>query len=255
MKQNISFSDIRKYSLNAVKRQQVTIFDFYFYRPIAYLFLPFLHNYLRLSPNGISILSIAFSSSGFLLLGLNTDIPLALLGVACLMFFMVLDCADGSLARITARKYGHSNPLGEFFDAFAGYIFIAGFGFALGGHGYLNTNNPLWLLLGGLCSVSGLFPRTAFLKLNLTKQPFSETQDEETELRSGPALLIYKNLDWGGGLLFALLLAVYFGRVEWIIFLTLFLNGGMTAWLLRHVYREQRAISSGNEVQVSKEVE
>lgn len=255
MKEIISLSDVRKYSLNAVKRQQVTIFDFYFYRPIAYLFLPVLHNYLRLSPNGISILSIAFSSSGFFLLGLNTDVPLALMGVACLMFFMVLDCADGSLARITAQKYGHSNPLGEFFDAFAGYIFIAGFGFALGGHGYLNTDNPLWLLLGGLCSVSGLFPRTAFLKLNLTKQSSSETTDGEAELRSGLPLLIYKNLDWGGGLLFALLLAVYVGRIELIIFLTLFLNSGMTAWLLRHVYLEQRAVASGNEGQVSREAE
>ena len=255
MKQNISLSDIRKYSLNAVKRQQVTIFDFYFYRPIAYLILPFLHNYLRLSPNGISILSIAFSSSGFLLLGLNTDISLALLGVACLMFFMVLDCADGSLARITARKYGHSNPLGEFFDAFAGYIFIAGFGFALGGHVYLNTNNPLWLLLGGLCSVSGLFPRTVFLKLNLVKQHSSVNQVDEIELRSGFALLIYKNLDWGGGLLFALVLAVYFGGVELIIFLTLLLNGGMTAWLLRHIYREQIAVAANHGGATSKGME
>ena len=174
----IFLKDFIKYDLDEEKKASLTIFDRYFYRPIANFILPVLFNVFKLSPNSISILSLLIAIFGFTLIIINIGLS-SLYGVILLMTWAVLDCADGSLARVLYYKYNYKNPLGEFFDAFAGYGVIAGMWLSLGWLAFELNDDIRLFFIGALSSILGLLSRVSFNKLALVKlgNNINETQN------------------------------------------------------------------------------
>jgi hypothetical protein len=125
-----------------------TIFDFGFFRPIAFqvvkLVMP-----TKLTPNHLTAMSIAAGLAGSVLL--RFDSPAATVaGAGLMLVYGVLDCADGQLAR--AR--GSSSRLGRILDGMSDYVVGVSSGVALSLR-LADAMGPAGALLaaGGLASV------------------------------------------------------------------------------------------------------
>jgi len=142
---DISHKDLIKFGVGYEKKRTLTVADRYIFRPIGFLILPSAFHYFKLTPNKISILSFFFAAVGFCIFFLSTNAVTILLGCLLCIIFMVMDCMDGTLARVLKQKYQIENPLGEFFDAFVGYFFVVGLWTSLGF--YLSQINNDWAYL------------------------------------------------------------------------------------------------------------
>ncbi len=238
----ITFDDIKKYELDESKNQSLTLFDKYFYRPLANRFVPILHNIFKLSPNKISILSLVVAMIGFVFVMVGGTQNL-IIGLFFLMLWAVLDCADGSLARVLFYKYGKRNPLGEFFDAFAGYGVIAFLWLTLSWSVYQDTGNEWLFLVGALSSVLGLFARVSYSKLALVKLKNDLGVNDE-DSRKSVLYQIYENIEFGSALFPFLFLAVFFDALAFFIVIYFFVNLAMVFWFFRMIYLEANRIKS-----------
>ena len=238
----ISFDDIKKYELDESKNQSLTLFDKYFYRPIANHLVPVLYNNLKLSPNKISILSLVVAVVGFIFIMVGGKQNLAI-GLFFLMFWAVLDCADGSLARTLFYKYGSRNPLGEFFDAFAGYGVIAFLWLTFSWSAYQDTGDDRLFLVGALSSVLGLFARVSYSKLALVKLK-NDLGVNDDDSRRSVLYQVYENLEFGSALFPFLCLGVFFDVLAFFIIIYFLVNLAMVLWFFRMVYIEANRTGS-----------
>lgn len=116
-------------------------FDLTFYRPLAFLFVKLIYN-TNISPNQITYAAIAFSLTGGIIYSFGGSTFFAV-GALFFMFYNIMDCADGQLARLK----GNGTSIGRIVDGFADYIagtmaYLAiGVGFAS------QTSNPLFYYL------------------------------------------------------------------------------------------------------------
>jgi heme exporter protein D len=105
--------------------QVETIFDFGFFRPVAYgvvrLVMP-----TSITPNQLTAMSIAAGLAGAALLRFDDPLVTAA-GCTLMLVYGVLDCADGQLAR--AR--GTSSRLGRILDGMSDYVVGVASGVAL----------------------------------------------------------------------------------------------------------------------------
>ena len=240
----IRYEDMLLYGVNEEKKPTLTLADRLIFRPIGFLLAPILYNQLRLTPNMVSIFSLLVSAVGFIIIFLSTDTLGVLLGCLFLLFFMVLDCVDGSIARVLYSKFNLKNPLGEFFDAFAGYFFIIGLWSSFGYYLTVLNNDINWYIAGTVSSFASLFSRTAYLKLALVKKDQGILGSHEQQNRKSFLFKIYKNLDWGGWLLFIIPIGIIFGFLECILLIMLAVNVAMFAWMCRFSYRQAQIYPS-----------
>lgn len=238
----IYYEDINKYDLDQDKKKSLTLFDRYFYRPIANCLVPVLFNNLKMTPNTISIVSLAIAVVGFIFIMVGGKQNL-LIGLFFLMFWAVLDCADGSLARTLFYKYGLRNPLGEFFDAFAGYGIVAFLWLTLSWSVYQDTGDDWLFLLGALSSVLGLYARVSYSKLALVKLK-NDVGMNDGDARKSVLYQIYENLEFGSALFPLLCLGVFIDGLTFFIVIYFLVNLAMVLWFFRMVYKE--AYRDGN---------
>lgn len=232
-KKNISLLNLREFALTEKDLNRLTFFDRYLYRPIGHLILPFLYNCLRLTPNQISILSlfiaIASSVSFFYLK--------PYIGVFFLLFWAILDCADGSLARVLSAKYKINNKLGEFFDAYVGYFVAGTIWFNIGNFLFILNNNISYLYIGLLSSFLAIYTRCSYLKMQLVllkdKKSFELTN--ETNPRYSKTYKIYENLEFGSALPILILLFLILNKLIILLYLYLFLNFALFIWLQKNI--------------------
>ena len=229
--------DLYEYDLDEKKKQSLTYVDRYFYRPIANKMVPFLFNVLKLSPNAISILSLIASVIGFVLI-ISDFVHGIYFGMMFLMLWAVLDCADGSLARVLLFKYQIKNPLGEFFDAFAGYCVIAGLWFSLGWAAFYDSGNISLFFIGSLSAIFGLLSRVSYNKLSLVKIKNGILEDSDS--RQSLLYCIYENLEFGSLLFPLILVATYLQLLPEIILIYFLINLMMFLWLCRKVMMDSR---------------
>lgn len=243
----ISYEDMLLHGVNADKRVTLTTADRIIYRPIGFILAPLLFNKLRLTPNMVSIASLFVAILGFTLICLNSGQFVTLMGCAILTAFMILDCADGSIARVLYYKYKLKNPLGEFFDAFVGYFFIAGLWTSLGYNLTAATENNLWYIIGSISSLASIFARTSYLKLALVKRDNGIIEIHENRNRKSVLFKIYKNLDWGGWLLFIIPAAIISGVLEYVLLTMMAVNFAMAGWMCRFAYVQSQKYCSYTE--------
>ena len=156
------------------KRKKDTIFCLFLLRPLSFV-VSSLFSLLHISANATSIISLAISFGGSVLLFINffvKDVVLVYWSLACIFIWAILDCVDGNLARtVKKQKYG------DFFDAIAGYI-IPGFYFSLFGFNscffndvVFGNNNPWISIIASTASIS-------FITILLFKKKYTENSEQ-----------------------------------------------------------------------------
>jgi phosphatidylglycerophosphate synthase len=192
-----------------------------------------------MTPNMISIVSLWVAFLGFVFILIGGEWGL-ILGIFCLMFWAVLDCADGTLARTLFYKYNLQNPLGEFFDAFAGYGVVAFLWLSIGWSSYQDIGDVRVFFVGAFSSILGLFARVSYSKLALVKMKNQLGIEEDS--RKSFLYFIYENIEFGSALFPLLLFGIFFNVLLYIILLYFLINISMVFWFFRIVFLESRKI-------------
>ncbi|MEO9146388.1 MAG: CDP-alcohol phosphatidyltransferase family protein [Ginsengibacter sp.] len=159
-------------------------FDLFFYRPLAFVLVKIVYP-TNITPNQLTIAAIfiAFASGCVYATGLPNA---CLYGAILFMFFNVVDCSDGMLARL--KKNG--TPAGRIIDGIADYLSTAavfvGLGIGYPDHTY---SHSIWWLLIFLAALSNViqsamvdYYRNRFLDYVLQRtSTFEENMDSFKE--------------------------------------------------------------------------
>ena len=119
---------------------------------------------LGVSANAVSVFSVMVALAGSLLMIFDNNI-MRISGVVILNLWMVCDCIDGEVARTTQTN----SYMGEYFDAIGGYAIFAFSPLGISVAAYHTTScireyRYLFIILGAVSSVSGLYARLAHQK-------------------------------------------------------------------------------------------
>ena len=128
----------------------------YVWYPLSYPVTYWLLN-KKITPNQVSLLSLISCLIGFGFLSLSHTLWGRLIGVTGFLIWSILDCVDGNLARV--RK--QFSPIGDLWDAAAGYAAICLMFFGIGASGFDHTGRWAYycVLLGALSGIFTLYPR------------------------------------------------------------------------------------------------
>ncbi len=133
-------------------------------RRLSYLFTFFLVN-MGCSANFVSVLSGVVVFAGCVLLSINNTVCI-ILGVVFINLWIVLDCCDGNIARVTKK----SSYMGEFVDAVSGYVICAFNLLAVGIAAYnrssllFGEHSVLLIIIGAVGCLSNIFSRLVYQK-------------------------------------------------------------------------------------------
>lgn len=252
MKHGIRASDLRAgYQGGKAAEDRNEIWTYHVVRPVSFhVAAAFVR--AGITANQVTWLSMLVLAAGCLLLGFGSHLT-AVAGAVLINAWLLLDCADGNIA----RYHGTFSTYGAFLDTIGGYaayalvflaaglgacnrpdeVWLAPFPNDLGGGG------AVWLLLGAWASIAALWARLVFQKF---KNSFGAA-DLRRHDAIGPAgrhswrrtLMDAGNnlLNVSGGVLVLLFLAVLLGALD--LFLLLVASGNTIvlaltfAWLLR----------------------
>lgn len=162
-----SFKDILK-SYTKEKRKKSSIWARIVSRPLSFPFT-FIFINLGISANVVSIISIIDAIVACFLIMQGG--VLLYIGIGLFVFWHVLDCVDGNIARVKkVSSYG-----GAFLDAVSGYIAPAFIFLSVGAAAYLNPqllfveNSHYLIVLGGFSSVTDILTRIIYQKYLVTE--------------------------------------------------------------------------------------
>lgn len=152
------------------KRQRDPMVVKYFFRPLSFLCSAFFAN-IALSANDVTVISIAVALTADLLFFFaRTNRILGICGALLIAVWLLLDCADGNMARCIKKQ-----PYGEFLDALGSYVLVAFLGVGLGV--YIFFNGGLFFKSGnGLAIFIGFSSSVFDLLMRLTHQKFIATR-------------------------------------------------------------------------------
>lgn len=157
-----SISDFKN-STPSWKRKKDPLIGRYFYRPISYCISFILANN-GVRANTVSFLSIFVSVIGCALFFFN-NFWACLTGSLCFVFWSILDCVDGDMARTIGKQ-----PFGEFADAVSCYFLQAlmsvGTGYAAFIHGgvLISRGSVFIVIFGCIASIMNLLMRLIYQK-------------------------------------------------------------------------------------------
>jgi len=206
---------------NALPRemnQENSLWVRYVIRPISF-YVAYVFQRLGFTANGVSYVSIivAFVAFVFFLFGSRV---FAIVGAVLVHIWMLLDCVDGNLARVSEIK----NPYGEFVDSMSGYTLL---GFVFLGLGMVAETEASWLnhyipehyflLLGGIASVSTLTARLLFQKFVATEYEIRVSTNPRSIKPRGLLHFLEKNVGISGLFMPAMLLAVLLSYIQAIV--------------------------------------
>lgn len=154
-------------------------------RPISYLGSSLCAN-LHISANAVSYFSLLIAIIGNVLFVFNNKIC-AIIGASLMIFWLLLDCVDGNLARSYKKQ-----PYGEFADALSSYVLIALMGPCVAVYCYFTggtviPKENIWIVFAGaIISSSDTFMRLAYQKFNSTTKEMVNDgviKDEDKDYR------------------------------------------------------------------------
>ena len=201
------------------KRKKDPILSRIFYRPISFFFSSFFCE-IGWGANAVSYCSavIALIACGCFIAGLP------IVGAILVNLWLILDCADGNIARCVAKeKYG------DFADSMSSYICVGLMFPSMGYCAYqmggllIEPNSAAWIMLvGALAGVSDSLMRLIYQKfLNSTyAQGVEVNRSEDPEQESGINRIRMKvdaYISLGGFLPIVTLLAAIFGFLDIVV--------------------------------------
>jgi phosphatidylglycerophosphate synthase len=202
--------------------------------PVAWLALR-----LGLSPNHVTYLSLVLNVAGLALMASGVRTAMAW-GVGVIVFALVLDAADGNMAR-TAKRF---SPVGEWLEGIGSYVLCAGFHLA-GGIGAWRallarepvTHWPAAAVSGGWLIAFGAVAATSITMSILAAAKFSavfpQVDRGQVVARMGVGFYgllftIGRNLSFASGLVLPLtLVGILNGRYELVLAGFAVVNVGM----------------------------
>lgn len=173
----IKVKDIENATMTTEKRKEAhnNYFAFYIGRPLSYILtIPFL--YTSITPNTVTMISIAFLAIGFLMVAFGKMLIIQLLGWLCFFLWNLFDGVDGNVARY--KKLCSEN--GDLWDTMAGYLamvttyFSASIGAFYEKGSIVITSPEFYIILGGLSAIFSIFPR---LMMHKKKSAYGNTVD------------------------------------------------------------------------------
>jgi len=177
---------------------------------------------MSLKANTVSYLSAIFSIGGGILFGMP-GFFLPLLGAILLNIFSVLDCVDGTVARVT----GTASLWGGWADAVMGFVAYTAVFLGTGVYVYLRSGWWPALVLVALTSSANLLTRVAYqIYKNIEGTAAHESVSFERKLA--------ENVGITGFLMPALILCHFLGGMVWIVwFNTAFYGLGCLATIIK----------------------
>jgi len=157
-----------KESMPEWKRKKDPLIGRFFLRPVSFYISAFAANH-NISANTVSYFSMFVGLIGCLLFYFN-NYYVAIIGALLMLFWSILDCVDGNLARSIKKQ-----PFGEFADGISGYWLVAFMGTALGYYVYLNggifteIHNSWSIVIGSVSSVFDILVRLTYQKYKTTE--------------------------------------------------------------------------------------
>lgn len=201
------------------KRKRSSIWARAVSRPLSFVFT-FLFINLGFSANFVSILSMLDAIIACLLIMMGGK--MMYVGVGLFVFWHVLDCVDGNIARVKKQSsYG-----GAFLDAVSGYLAPAFVFLAVGTAAYLTTarfsdeTRHFLIVLGGFSSVTDILTRIIYQKYLVTEYRLGlmgKGGDVDEERSSGIthiADLIMKNMGYSSLYMPLLILGSILGYLD-----------------------------------------
>lgn len=198
--------------------QENSLWVRYVIRPISF-YVAYVFQRLGFTANGVTYLSIIIVFIAFIFFLLESHV-FTIAGAVMVQIWMILDCVDGNLARVSHIK----NPYGDFVDAMGGYTIL---GFVFLGLGMVAARESGWLsqyipdiffvLLGSIASVSTLTARLIFQKLVAVEYEFRISTKPRTNKPEGVLQFLEKNIGISGMFMPSMLLAVLFSFVQVIV--------------------------------------
>lgn len=206
------------------KRKRSSIWARVFSRPVSFVFTYIFIN-LGISANAVSVLSIFDAILACVLIMLGGTFTYV--GIGLFVFWHVLDCVDGNIARVKKESsYG-----GAFLDAVSGYVAPAFIFLAVGVAAYLTATmipvqyRHFLIVLGGFCSVTDILTRIIYQKYLVTEYRLGlmgRDGDIDAERSSGIkhiADLIMKHMSYSSIFMPLLIVCSVF---DWLAFLIVF---------------------------------
>ena len=209
------------------RESPLTLFDKYLFRPLGAVFALILYKYFLLTPNKITLLSVIFTFLGGLFLINNQE------GLAIFFFllFPVLDCADGTLARVLKSE----NGFGTLVDAMGGYSFIVIFWFSLSI--FEGANNSFFGQ--NLCII--ILSINLWCRLYLNKKAaISEIDNSgisQDMPRSSKLYNIYENFEFGSAQIPILAFSFAFNLLPVFIYFYFIVSLGLLFWTIKSLFR------------------
>ena len=132
------------------------IIGYWIWKSIAYFFVWILVP-TSITPNMVSFISMICAIIGFVLLCLSQGLVVNIIGIIFFMLWAILDNVDGCLARIKEQF----SPIGDLWDAAAGYVAMSlmFFGFGICAYNSKFESSVVFVILGGLTAITSLIPR------------------------------------------------------------------------------------------------
>ncbi len=203
------------------KRRNTSIWAKIFSRPLSFLTTYIFIN-MGFSANTVSIISMfeALIACALLMLGE----PFTIWGVFLFLFWDVLDCTDGNIARVKKT----SSPIGVFFDAMAGYTAVAFVFLAVGVAAFRTSNHfgveSFWfIIIGAVTSIFDLLARLVYQKYQVTEYLVGKVEKDGVfakRLDGGIYRilnLIMKNLTFSSLFMPLLVLAYFLSKFDFLI--------------------------------------
>lgn len=203
------------------KRKKSSIWARFFSRPISFV-VTYIAINLGLTANMVSIISIfeAFIACLFMMIG-GKFLPW---GVGLFLFWDVLDCTDGNIARIKKN----ASYVGEYMDAVSGYSATAFIYLSIGVAAFKTTSllpgkEHIFIVLGGVASISDILSRIIYQKYVVTEYRLGQISEQgniDVDRSSGIkhiADVIMKNLSFSCLFMPLLVLACIFSYFDILV--------------------------------------
>jgi phosphatidylglycerophosphate synthase len=243
-----AYSDVRaSYTGAKAYQERHDVMFRFFARPLSFP-VAWLALRLGMEPNHVTFISLALNALGLAFMASGSR-SLMVWGVVIILAALVLDAADGNMAR-TAKRF---SPLGEWLEGIGSYLLCAGFHLcgAVGAWLAFGTNDPVtqWPrdpANAGVLLVFGAVAATSITASILAAAKFSSVFPDvdrgKVVARSGEGVYgflftVGRNLSFASGLVLPLtLVGILVRRYEVILAAFALLNFGMMLVVLGRCY-------------------
>lgn len=253
--QYYSFKEITS-SYTKEKRKRSSLWARCFSRPLSFPITWVFIN-IGLSANQVSILSMleALVACAMIMLGGTYT----LIGVGLFVFWHVLDCVDGNIARVKKQ----SSYAGAFLDAASGYIAPAFVFLSVGTAAFHTTTfsdyNYWFIIMGGISSASDVLARMIYQRYLVTEFRvglIGKSGDIDQVRSSGIAHiadLIMKNMSYSCLYMPLLILSAIFNRFDlltilYFLYTVLVLIATFVMFIRKAFTLDKRIVESGKSV-------